>query len=65
LKCATVRLRLFIISRIFIEVKEMMPLYPKVAVKSKPPILQTILEENSHNTDSKRFVFSNSLYIKD
>ena len=61
-----VRLRLFIISRIFVEVKEMVPLYPKVTVKSKPPILQTILEEISVNglRDTQR-IGSNSLHIKD
>jgi len=62
LKCATVRLRLIIISRIFVEVKEMVPLYPKVTVKSKPPILQTILEEHK---DSKRIGFQTRYIFKD
>lgn len=55
LKCATVRLRLFIISRIFVEVKEMVPLYPKVSVKSRPSTLQTILEDSVSINDANRF----------
>ena len=64
MKCATVRLKLFIISRIFVEVKEMMPLYPKVVVKSKPPILQTILEDNGIR-DKRIFKTRYILKIKD
>ena len=56
-----VRLRLIIISRIFVEVKEMVPLYPKVTVKSKPPILQTILEEHK----SKHIGFQTRYIFKD